>query len=238
MANQRRRVLCVLPILALAAVACTQLAGQPGFTPLAATPPPPSPVATTPGVVVPAPATTVAAVTTVAAATVVRTPTFTPSPAGPGAQPCVIVVRTPPASAPTALSMGTALPRRIDPHVEVCASAATVKVGDTLTVLGQAVDIGLPYYQVRLQDQGAASSALLAEVTYENQVKSQADVSQVLALVSVTARGDSLNVVLRARGPGRTQLVVTATGEVHYGYPGPATWSGGGSDPITLTVTS
>ena len=42
--------------------------------------------------------------------------------------------------------------------------------------------------------------------------------------------------VLRGRAPGVVQVRIAATGEVHYGYPGSATWSGGASDPITLTV--
>lgn len=50
--------------------------------------------------------------------------------------------------------------------------------------------------------------------------------------------GESSRVVvtLRARAAGTVELMVNATGEVHYGYPGPATWAGGGSEKLTLTV--
>jgi len=149
-----------------------------------------------------------------------------------------MVVRTPAANAPTASSQGTALPRQVDPHVEVCASATAAKVGQIITVVGRAVDIGLAYYQVSLHDQGVANAALLAEITYANELKSQANASQVLELVTIEAHNDRLVVTLRARSPGQTQLSIGARGEVHYGYPGPATWAGGASAPVTFTVAA
>ncbi len=225
MADRRQRFSLFLLILALALAACAQLAGQPSPTNAPLTLQPPSSTAATPVVSRPAP------------------PTSTPTPhphlppthvrgSQRGAAPCTIVVRTPPPSAPT----GT-LPQQVDPHVELCASSTTAKVGETVTVVGQAVDIGFPYYQVRLRDQGAADFALLTEVTYLNQVRSRADVSPVLGLVSVEGQGDGLVVTLRARGAGHTQLVAIAEGEVHYGDPRGATWSSGVSDPITITAT-
>jgi hypothetical protein len=224
MADRRQRFSLFLLLLALgvALAACAQLAGQPSPTNAPLTRQPPSTTTTTPVGSRPAPSTS------------------TPTPSRRAAAPCTIVVRTPPPSAPTTSAMGTALPQRVDPHVELCASSTTVKVGETVTVVGQSVDIGFPYYDVRLKDQGAADFALLTEVTYLNQVKSRADVSQVLGLVSVEGQGDDLVVILRARGAGRTQLVASAEGEVHFGYNsynGPAMFLTGVSDPITITVT-
>src|SRR5262249_7831312 len=140
--------------------------------------------------------------------------------------------------APTASSSGTALPRQVDPHVEVCASATSVKVGQTIMVLGQAVDIGLPDYLVLVQDQGAANGATLADITFDNHLRSQNRVTRVLELASVEAHNDRLAVSLRARAAGQTELTVAAQGEVHYGYPGPATNFGSYSSPITITVTA
>ena len=117
------------------------------------------------------------------------------------------------------------------------ASATTVKVGDTLTVQAQAVDVGIPIYLVSLQDDGAADPATLLQVTFENVVQSRADVSQVLALISATAHNNSLVITLQARGAGHTELHILAHGEIHYGYPGPATVGDGASDPLSLTVT-
>jgi len=221
-----------LPFLALAAaaLACAQLAGPAPVAPVPATTA--APVASPTTV---AAATTAAPPTTVAAATTAAPVTDTPAPVGAGA-PCVIVVRTPPASAPTASSHGTALPQRIDPHVEACASAAKVKVGDTLTVLGQAVDIVAPDYLVTLQDDGAADATTLTEISYDNQVKSRASASQVLSLVSVSANNSSLVLVLHAQAAGHAQLGILAHGEVHLG-PDLATIGDGRSEPLGLTVT-
>ena len=218
MADKPQRRLFFIPILALMAVllGCAQLTASPDSTSAPISPQPPSPVITTPAATRPAPATTAppTATPTIPPTTTATVPsaatTTTPSQAG--AVPCVIVVRTPAANAPTASSQGTALPRQVDPHVEVCASATAAKVGQTITVVGQAVDIGLAYYQVSLHDQGAATAALLAEITYANELKNQADSSQVLELVTIEAHNDRLVVTLRARSAGQTQLTVGARG--------------------------
>lgn len=105
-----------------------------------------------------------------------------------------------------------------------------------MTVTAQAVDIGLPYFQILLKDAGAAEFALLAQVTYENKVQGAADVSQVLELVSAEGDYGQAVITLRARAAGTTEIVINATGEVQtsQGY----MWSGGGSESLTITVTS
>jgi hypothetical protein len=122
-----------------------------------------------------------------------------------------------------------------DPHVEISADATTLAIGDLVTVTGQAVDIGLPYFYVSLKDSGAIEFAELVAVTYENQIKNSADVSQVLELVSVEGDYGQAVITLRARAVGSTEIAISATGEVHssQGY----MWSGGGSEPLTITVT-
>ncbi len=163
----------------------------------------------------------------------------TPTPAGlsSAGAPCLIVTRTPPPSAPTTAVNGTAVPgRRIDPHVELCASATTVSVGQQVTLLGQVVDIGLPYYYVMVRPAGAGDFQQWVAVTYDNEIKGQADSAEPLTLVSVRADMDQVVVVLQARSAGAVDVFVNATGEVHYGYPGPAVWAGGSSSPMTLAV--
>jgi hypothetical protein len=122
-----------------------------------------------------------------------------------------------------------------DPHVEISADATTLAIGDLVTVTGQAVDIGLPYFQIMLKDNGAAEFAPLVEVTYENEIRGSADVSQILELVSAEGDYGQAVITLRARAAGSTEIAFSATGEVHssQGY----MWSGGGSEPLTITVT-
>jgi hypothetical protein len=149
----------------------------------------------------------------------------------------MIVVRTPPPEAPTASSSGTALPRQVDPHVEICASAAQIRVGQTVTVIGQSVDIGLPYFTLSARDEGSGDRTQIAQVTYDNQVSGLQGGSQVLEFVAAEGSLSQVVVTLRAAAAGTTELVIGATGEIHYGYPGPATWAGGGSEPITIVVS-
>jgi len=249
--SSRRSWLAWLPLglLAAAGLACALLPGasSPTHVAVAGTPLPPTVVApTTPPSATPTPA--VSTVTPSATATLAD-PSATPSPtpataaaattaAPAGGAPCVIVVRTPLPSAPTEIGGRVTPPRQIDPHIELCASADRVKVGDTLILAAQAVDVGLPYYSVLAQDAGAAQAAVLIQITFENNITASADVSQVLELVEARANGNNLTVSLRARAAGQVQLSVAASGEVHYGYPGPATMSGGGSVPLTITVTN
>ncbi len=163
---------------------------------------------------------------------------LTPPPTGQGPACVVAATRTPPPGAPTRspAPLGTAV-GVVDPHVEICASAPTIRVGETVTVIGLVVDIGLAYYQLYLQDSGAPEAAQALEITYDGQVRSTAEASAVLDVVSTQAEMWQATFVLRGRAPGVVQVRIGATGEVHYGYPGPATWSGSSSDPITITVT-
>jgi len=155
----------------------------------------------------------------------------------PAGAPCLIVTRTPPPSAPTAVANGAALPdRRVDPHVEVCASATTVSIGQSITLVGQVVDIGLPYFNVMVRPAGARDFQPWLTITYSNEIKTQADSAEPLELVSAQGDMHQVVLVLRARSAGAVDVIVNATGEVHYGYPGPAMWAGGGSNPLTLVV--
>jgi hypothetical protein len=160
------------------------------------------------------------------------------TPEKPSGVPCLIVTRTPPPNAPTFVPNGNSLPgQRVDPHVEICASASTLKVGETFTLIGQVVDIGLPNYAVMLRPAGTDDFRQLVAVTYNNEIRGQAGAGEVLEVVSTRGTMNQLTLVLRARAAGTIDVFINATGEVHYGYPGPATWAGGGSGPLTIIVT-
>jgi len=171
--------------------------------------------------------------TTTATARAVIAPTTAPT-----AQACVIAAtRTPAPSAPTRVPAGpSARTGQVDPHVEICASTQALKVGDTVTVIGVPVDIGLPYYDLAIKDSGMAEYAQIVQVTYDNKMKNWTGTSAVLEFVSAEGKMNRVVFVLRARAAGITQVRINATGEIHYGYPGPATWSGGGSESLAITV--
>lgn len=164
------------------------------------------------------------------------TPSFTPIVPAVATDTCIPVTRTPPPQAPTRVAPDGTVDV-VDPHIALCASATTVAAGQVVTLTGLAVDIGLPYYSVMAQDQTAVQPAELARITYGNESKLFEQASQLVQVIDVNADMEHVQVALRALQPGTVQLWINATGEIHYGYPGPATWAGGGSDPIILTIT-
>lgn len=178
------------------------------------------------------------------------TPTLTPGSsalaADPGLPCQIVATRTPPPGAPTWNPEGpdpgnTFFGPVVDPHVELCFSATSAQVGEQVMIYAQAVDIGLPIYA--LSADSSSQSAVLLEVRVnpragagENPVTVIGDGSAILGFVRAELRGDTVIFVLEARAAGMVSGSVGASGEVHYGYPGPAMWSGGGSDPFTITV--
>lgn len=162
----------------------------------------------------------------------------TPAPPSPTLAPCSVPVRTPPPGAPTRVPNEPGDPvSYVDPHVEICAIPAVLKVGDTLSVAGQAVDVGLPIFSLFVQDEDTSAPAHLADVTYGNEVTPGTESSRLLEFVSAEGGMDRAVFVLRAVRPGTALLRISASGEVHYGFPGPAMWGGGGSEDIRVTVT-
>lgn len=147
----------------------------------------------------------------------------------------ILATRTPPPSAPTRVA-DTPVTDRVDPHVEICVSrVSAIRPGEYLEVNAFAVDIGLAHYTLLIQDD--ASNEINAEVRLEgNEFRILANNSAILQVQEVRGDYDGMRVYLRARAPGTSRVWVTATGEIHYGYPGPAMWAGGGSETILITV--
>lgn len=161
--------------------------------------------------------------------------TATPSPTPAELWRCPIqVTRTPPPAAPT-LDPTQYPGMRVDPHLELCVSARQVKVGEEFSVQAVPVSIGLPYYTLYAQLPGGEAAAL-AGVTYDNQPNGRADRLELLEVLSSQASMHLVTFHLRALRAGQVKLWVSATGEIHYGYPGPATWAGGGSEPLEVTI--
>jgi hypothetical protein len=97
------------------------------------------------------------------------------------------------------------------------------------------VDVGMAYYYLFIQDAGSAD--VNTEVRLESgSWRAISNDSKVLYVQEVTGDYDRANFYVRAIAPGTVDLWVNATGEVHFGYPGPATWAGGGSEVIRIEV--
>jgi hypothetical protein len=151
---------------------------------------------------------------------------------------CAIAVRTPAPGVPTASVNGTPQPNRfVDPHVSVCVAAPEVSQGSELLILAQAVDIGVPIYRIAVRDEGAEEFAPLAEVRYDGGVTVlDGNASNVLAFRAARGEGNSLLVQLLGLAPGSAEVLISATGEIHWGSPGPASWGGGAAEPLPVTV--
>jgi len=124
---------------------------------------------------------------------------------------------------------------QVNPRIELRLSAATIKMGDTVTVTAQAIDLGLPIFYIRVKD-GAGDFQEVAQITYDNKTRSVKDISKILEFVSGSGGLNQATVVLRGRAAGAASLQINATGEIHYGYPGPATFGGGSSPILTIQV--
>lgn len=147
----------------------------------------------------------------------------------------ILATRTPPPTAPTRMA-DTPTTDRVDPHVEMCVSRSTqILPGQYVDVSAFAVDIGLAHYTLLIQDEN--SHEINTEVRLEGtEFRILSNNSAILEVKEVRGDYNYFGVYLRARAPGLTRVWVTATGEIHYGYPGPAMWAGGGSEPILITV--
>jgi hypothetical protein len=139
------------------------------------------------------------------------------------------VTKTPGESGPTAAVD--------EPRVDLSASADTLRVGETLTLVARPVGIGLPFYYLNARDEGVQNADSMVQVTYDNKLTPGKGASQVLELVSAVGEMGKAEFVLRAKAPGLTTLTVTATGEVQLKQEGtPSVWSGAGSGSVVITV--
>lgn len=150
--------------------------------------------------------------------------------------PCVVEIRPPPPGAPTLVPSGQGQETRyVDPHVAVCMPQGTVIVGNVFRIYAQAVDVGMPVYQLRLTDGNGAQGSV--RINPSTMVVENLEIPTGLELVGVEVINTwNVAFVLRARQPGMLEGSVYASGEIHYGYPGPATWSGGNSDVFSFEV--
>lgn len=123
----------------------------------------------------------------------------------------------------------------VDPHVELRASAETLRVGETITITATPVAIGLPVYELIIRDEGVQDAAPVVSVTYDGLVTPLEGSSSVLEFVSAANQMEEVTFTLRGIRPGITTVGVVATGEIQTGLPGTEIF-GGGSGVIQVQV--
>lgn len=118
--------------------------------------------------------------------------------------------------------------REVDPHVEISVSATTVRVGERFTVVGVAHDIGQAWFTLHIYRE-------VMEVRPPAAMEGPGNEADV-RVVSAQAAYSQVEFLLEALEPGIVEVRVSATGEIHYGYPGPATWGAGSSGLVRIQV--
>lgn len=130
-----------------------------------------------------------------------------------------------PGLSPTATPAVTAPP----PQVEISASATSLRVGETITISGVPVNIGLPIYTLTL------SSGAGASVGYDNQPQGIPASDAQFEIVAAQGEMNRVSFTLLALAAGRVEAVISATGEVRTPE-GAYMWSGGTSSALAITV--
>lgn len=131
------------------------------------------------------------------------------------------------ATPPTPVIVTLAAPA---PFIQISADATEVQVGETVTLTGVPVNIGIPHYTLVL------SSGATMTLTYTNQVRDASSDAQ-FEIVSADAEMSRVTFVLQALAPGTVQAVISATGEVT-SPEGAFSWSWGTSEPLQLVVST
>ncbi|HEX7975183.1 MAG TPA: hypothetical protein VF498_12300 [Anaerolineales bacterium] len=166
-------------------------------------------------------------------------PVTQPAPAKPAASPTAANnIFMPSISSGTSITgtepSATIIP--VDAYVDVTASPnTTLKVGESLTVVGKPVEIGLPVYELNVRDDGVEDAPSMVQATYENKITPLTGTSAVLELVSTEASLDQVTFVLRAKAPGITAVTINVAGEVHPST-GQASIEAGASGSVLITV--
>lgn len=122
----------------------------------------------------------------------------------------------------------------VDPYVSIEIDKTIVMVGETFSVTGKPIQIGLPNYSLIVRDEGVQDALPLAQITNDNQFTLGEGVSQVLDVIEARADMESATFTIQAIGVGNTTLEISVTGEVHTNQG--ALWSGAASGAVMIQV--
>lgn len=134
-----------------------------------------------------------------------------------------------PVAAPTPTP---AVPSAPNPHVEISASATTLHVGDTITLTGRQVNIGMPIFTLALNAQ------TVARINSMDKQPATISPDPHFEVVAVEADLNQVVFTLRALAPGDVAAVINASGEIRARSPQGDVfmWGGGGSETLHLTI--
>lgn len=114
--------------------------------------------------------------------------------------------------------------------IQISADATEMQVGDTVTLTGVPVNIGIPYYTLTL------SCGAQVTVTYYNELRDALDSDAQFEIISAVGEMNRVVFTLRALAPGTVRAAISATGEVRTPE-GVFMWGGGMSEELELVVS-
>lgn len=169
------------------------------------------------------------------------TPTPTPFPT-PQAEnvPCTITVRQPPITAPTRMPdpiNPNAVGGQIDPHLAYCITTTTPIVGETFQLYVRAIDLGMPAYNFTISNIRGETLALSYNPAVPADYTFESNLNAITILSAVTRNSWEVVITLVANSPDELTVIGNASGEVHFGYPGPAMWTSARLDPFEIVIS-
>ncbi|MDX2077032.1 MAG: hypothetical protein SFZ02_11410 [bacterium] len=154
-------------------------------------------------------------------------------------EPCSITVRQPPVNAPTRMPDPMNSPNvgaPIDPHVAFCTTPEIPQVGQAWIIYLRAIDLGMPIYFLTLSNiEGEELTVSYNPATAQYEVGS--DLSSLSFVSAMTLNSWNVVMTFMVNEPDEIRVTGSASGEVHFGYPGPAMWSTGALEPFVLTTS-
>lgn len=100
--------------------------------------------------------------------------------------------------------------------------------------MAEAVDIGLPVFYL-YASAGETQPIQLAQASYDG--SSQVNTAfEAIDITTISSDNQSASFTMTALAPGNITMFIRASGEVHYGYPGPAEWKSVQSEEIMLEI--
>ncbi len=154
--------------------------------------------------------------------------------------PCTIIVRQPPINAPTRIPdpiNPNAVGAPIDTHLAYCLTNATPSVGDEIKLYVRSIDLGMPAYSFRFNNIEGDELTISFNPTLPNDVQIGSDLAS-LSFVSIeTVNTWEVIITLVANSPDALNVTGSASGEVHFGYPGPAMWTSATLEPFPMYIS-
>ncbi|MCU0479944.1 MAG: hypothetical protein MUE54_01875 [Anaerolineae bacterium] len=167
------------------------------------------------------------------------TPTPFPTPQAENV-PCVITVRQPPVTAPTRIPdpmNPNAVGGQIDTHLAYCVTSTTPKVGETFQIYVRAIDLGMPSYNFIISNIKGETLALSYNPAVPSDYTFESNLNAITILSAVTRNSWEVVITLVANSADALSVTGSASGEVHFGYPGPAMWTSATLDPFEIVIS-